>query len=95
MAASASRQRRAHPHAKPRPSRARRRRPLRPLLRRAGLRAVGSSGPFDGFKRDVYEGGMRVPTFVWRKGGFTKTWRRYDIVKDPHQDNDLAAAPQP
>ncbi|MBR1870435.1 MAG: sulfatase-like hydrolase/transferase [Kiritimatiellae bacterium] len=24
-----------------------------------------SAGPFDGEKRDVYEGGMRVPTFVW------------------------------
>lgn len=29
-----------------------------------------STGPFDGMKRDVYEGGMRVPTFVWRQGGF-------------------------
>ena len=38
----------------------------------ADPRAFGSSGPFDGFKRDVYEGGMRVPTFVWRKGGFAK-----------------------
>lgn len=31
-----------------------------------------STGPFDGMKRDVYEGGMRVPTFVWRQGGFPK-----------------------
>ena len=31
-----------------------------------------STGPFDGMKRDVYEGGMRVPTFVWKKGGFDK-----------------------
>ncbi len=29
-----------------------------------------SAGPFRGMKRDVLEGGMRVPTFVWRKGGF-------------------------
>ena len=29
-----------------------------------------STGPFDGMKRDVYEGGMRVPTFVWKQGGF-------------------------
>ncbi len=29
-----------------------------------------STGPFDGMKRDVYEGGLRVPTFVWKKGGF-------------------------
>lgn len=28
-------------------------------------RSFGSAGPFDGLKRDVYEGGMRVPTFVW------------------------------
>jgi len=28
-------------------------------------RFFGSTGPFDGMKRDVYEGGMRVPTFVW------------------------------
>lgn len=33
-------------------------------------RAFQSTGPFDGMKRDVYEGGMRVPTFVWKKGGF-------------------------
>lgn len=38
----------------------------------ADPRAFGSTGPFDGFKRDVYEGGMRVPTFVWRKDGFPK-----------------------
>lgn len=31
-----------------------------------------SAGPFRGKKRDVLEGGMRVPTFVWRKGGFAK-----------------------
>ena len=31
-----------------------------------------STGPFDGMKRDVYEGGLRVPTFVWKKGGFVK-----------------------
>ena len=31
----------------------------------ADTRFFQSSGPFDGFKRDVYEGGMRVPTFVW------------------------------
>ena len=36
----------------------------------ADTRAFGSTGPFDGLKRDVYEGGMRVPTFVWRQGGF-------------------------
>ena len=24
----------------------------------------GSNGPFAGYKRDVFEGGMRVPTFV-------------------------------
>ncbi len=29
-----------------------------------------SAGPFRGLKRDVLEGGMRVPTFVWKKGGF-------------------------
>lgn len=29
-----------------------------------------SAGPFRGMKRDVLEGGERVPTFVWRKGGF-------------------------
>ncbi len=33
-------------------------------------RFFDSTGPFDGMKRDVYEGGMRVPTFVWTKGGF-------------------------
>lgn len=27
-------------------------------------RLFGSAGPFDGMKRDVFEGGMRVPTFV-------------------------------
>jgi arylsulfatase A-like enzyme len=27
-------------------------------------RTFGSAGPFDGMKRDVFEGGMRVPTFV-------------------------------
>ncbi len=32
---------------------------------------LGSTGPFDGHKRDIYEGGMRVPAFVWKKGGFT------------------------
>ena len=31
-----------------------------------------STGPFRGKKRDVLEGGMRVPTFVWKKGGFAK-----------------------
>ncbi len=36
----------------------------------ADTRFFGSAGPFDGMKRDVYEGGMRVPAFVWRKGGF-------------------------
>lgn len=36
----------------------------------ADTRFFGSAGPFDGLKRDVYEGGMRVPTFVWRRGGF-------------------------
>ena len=30
----------------------------------ADPRFFGSNGPFDGFKRDVFEGGMRVPTFV-------------------------------
>lgn len=30
----------------------------------ADPRNFGSSGPFDGFKRDVFEGGMRVPTCV-------------------------------
>ncbi len=29
-----------------------------------------SAGPFRGWKRDVLEGGMRVPTFVWKKGGW-------------------------
>jgi len=41
----------------------------------ADPRFFGSTGPFDGFKRDVFEGGMRVPTFVrWPahvKGGQT------------------------
>ncbi|MCR5415057.1 MAG: sulfatase-like hydrolase/transferase [Kiritimatiellae bacterium] len=36
----------------------------------ADTRFFRSAGPFDGLKRDVYEGGMRVPAFVWRKGGF-------------------------
>lgn len=36
----------------------------------ADTRFFRSAGPFDGMKRDVYEGGIRVPTFVWRKGGF-------------------------
>jgi len=36
----------------------------------ADTRTFRSAGPFDGLKRDVYEGGLRVPTFVWRKGGF-------------------------
>ena len=31
---------------------------------RSDPRAFGSAGPFDGMKRDVFEGGMRVPTFV-------------------------------
>jgi arylsulfatase A-like enzyme len=35
----------------------------------ADTRFFGSAGPFDGLKRDVYEGGMRVPTFVWGAGG--------------------------
>ena len=30
----------------------------------ADPRAFGSNGPFDGLKRDVYEGGMRVPAFA-------------------------------
>jgi uncharacterized sulfatase len=30
----------------------------------ADPRAFSSSGPFDGMKRDVFEGGMRVPAFV-------------------------------
>ena len=30
----------------------------------ADPRFFGSNGPFDGLKRDVFEGGMRVPTFV-------------------------------
>jgi len=30
----------------------------------ADPRFFGSNGPFDGYKRDVFEGGMRVPTFV-------------------------------
>lgn len=30
----------------------------------ADPRAFGSAGPFDGLKRDVYEGGMRVPAIV-------------------------------
>ena len=30
----------------------------------ADPRTFASAGPFDGFKRDVYEGGMRVPAFV-------------------------------
>ena len=30
----------------------------------ADPRTFGSAGPFDGMKRDVFEGGMRVPTFV-------------------------------
>ena len=30
----------------------------------ADPRFFGSNGSFDGFKRDVFEGGMRVPTFV-------------------------------
>lgn len=35
----------------------------------ADPRFFGSNGPFDGFKRDVFEGGLRVPTFVnWPKG---------------------------
>ena len=32
--------------------------------------ALKSAGDFRGIKRDVYEGGERVPTFVWRRGGF-------------------------
>ena len=35
----------------------------------ADPRTFGSSGPFDGLKRDVYEGGMRVPAFVRWPGG--------------------------
>ncbi len=42
-----------------------------------------SAGPFRGMKRDVLEGGMRVPTFVWKKGGFG---RRVD--KAPSQATD-------
>ena len=35
----------------------------------ADPRAFTSNGPFDGFKRDVFEGGLRVPAFVnWPKG---------------------------
>ena len=41
----------------------------------ADPRFFGSNGPFDGYKRDVFEGGMRVPAFVrWPaqiKGGST------------------------
>ena len=35
-----------------------------------GLRAkqLNSWGPLDGFKRDVYEGGMREPTIIWWPG---------------------------
>ena len=41
----------------------------------ADPRFFGSAGPFDGYKRDVFEGGMRVPAFVrWpgRIGGGLK-----------------------
>ena len=35
----------------------------------ADPRAFTSNGPFDGLKRDVFEGGLRVPTFVnWPNG---------------------------
>ena len=35
----------------------------------ADPRFFGSNGPFDGFKRDMFDGGMRVPTFVrWPTG---------------------------
>ena len=36
----------------------------------ADPRFFQSAGPFRGKKRDVLEGGMRVPTFVWKRGGF-------------------------
>ena len=35
----------------------------------ADPRFFDSNGPFDGFKRDVFEGGMRVPAFVRWPGG--------------------------
>ena len=41
----------------------------------ADPRFFGSNGPFDGLKRDVFEGGMRVPTFVRWPARISGGWK--------------------
>ena len=36
----------------------------------------GGYGPFDGIKRDTWEGGMRVPVIARWPGRIGRTWRR-------------------
>ena len=53
----------------------------------ADPRVFGSNGPFDGLKRDVFEGGMRVPAFVRWPGRIAPG----TIDRTPSQSHDWMA----